>query len=146
MHQVRVLTCLPSLIAHQKFKFKSFIVRCTEQHRVRLGTEILRTRQRKATWHNIIYTYIYIKYIEHRLHLNKLKYSKPLNIQNCYTNELRAMLDIEYINKHESMHELKQFKNTCLLLIHVYKCFPLVKIYRPWTDFHLNDNTQTCTW
>ena len=34
------------------FKFKSFIVRCTEQHKVRLGTE-MRTRQCKATWHNI---------------------------------------------------------------------------------------------
>ena len=33
------------------FEFKSVIVRCTEQLNVRLGTEILRTRQRKATWH-----------------------------------------------------------------------------------------------
>ena len=30
-----------------KFKFKSFIVRYTEQLKVRLGTEILKTRQRK---------------------------------------------------------------------------------------------------
>ena len=29
------------------FKFKSFIVRYKEQHKVRLGTEILKTRQRK---------------------------------------------------------------------------------------------------
>ena len=36
-----------------KFKFKSLIVRCTKQHKVRLGTEILKIRQRIATWHNI---------------------------------------------------------------------------------------------
>ena len=35
--------------------FKSFIVRCTEQHRVRLGTEILKTRHRTTTYHNITY-------------------------------------------------------------------------------------------
>ena len=32
-----------------KFNFKYFIVRCTEQHRVRLGTEILITRHRTTT-------------------------------------------------------------------------------------------------
>ena len=37
--------CVLRLDLCTKFKFKSFIVRCTDQHRVRLGTEILRTRQ-----------------------------------------------------------------------------------------------------
>ena len=47
-----------------QFKLKSFIVRCTEQHKVRLRTEILGTSQCNATWYNITY-----KYSEHRLHL-----------------------------------------------------------------------------
>ena len=52
-----------------------------QMHRVRLGTEIIRTRQRKATWHNMTY-----KYSEQVYTYDKLTYN-IINLQNIKKNK-----------------------------------------------------------
>ena len=64
-----------------KFKFRSFIVRYTDQHRIRLGTEILRTRQCKATWHNVTCKYSEQVYTYDKITCN------TINLQNIQNNK-----------------------------------------------------------